>query len=86
MNFKIGQRVRIIKKSVGVSIMKCHNYKMQQENGTPIYIVDIEGTWSGFNEKGYLYILSSYKEGNKGSYYIKGDFILVVPSIIEVDE
>lgn len=85
MSFKIGQKVIIRKKSVGISLGNCNHYK-EQQNGKPVFIVDIRGDWSDFNEKGFLYVLNVNKNSPYGSNYIKEDFILDVPSIIEVDD
>lgn len=85
MSFKIGQKVIILKKSVGTSLKNC-DYHRQQQNGKPVFIVDIREDWSDFNQKGYLYTLNVNKNSPFGSHYIKGDFILDVPSIIEVDD
>lgn len=82
MSFKIGQRVRIIKKSVGISLEKCNHHR-EQQHGNPVFIVNIEKDWQDFD---VLYTLNVNKNSPCGSRYIEGDFILDVPSIIEVDD
>jgi hypothetical protein len=85
MSFKIGQKVIIRKKSAGVPLQQCPHY-IQQQNGKPVFIVNIRGDWSDFNQKGNLYTLSVNESSRFGSHYIKGDFILDVPTIIEIDD
>ena len=80
MNFKTGQKVRIIKKSVGISYENSTVCKSCCERGFVTYVEKILDNSYG---TGHIHMLSN---GEMTADFIDGDFILLPPSIIEIDE
>jgi hypothetical protein len=80
MKFNRGQKVRILKKSVGVSYENSRVCQSCRENGYVTYIGMEE---DNYYDTTHFHTLS---DGDHTADFLDGDFVAVLPSIIEVDE
>jgi len=80
MNFNEGQKVIIRKKSVGVSYENSRVCQSCREKGFVTYVEKFVDNYYG---TGHFHSLS---DGFHTADFLDGDFIALLPSIIEVDE
>jgi hypothetical protein len=81
MNFKEGQKVRILKKSVGVSYKNSRVCDSCRKNGFVTYSEKFVDNYYG---TGHFHTLID--DCGYTADFIDGDFILLLPTFIEVDE
>lgn len=80
MKFNRGQKVRILKKSVGVSYENSRVCQSCRKNG---YVTYIGMEKDNYYDTTHFHILS---DGDHTADFLDGDFVSFLPSIIEVDE